>query len=348
LFVDRARAICPDFRLDDDNAAAIALICRRLDGLPLAIELAAARTRLLPPQALARRLDRRLPLLTDGPHDLPARQRTLHAAIDWSYALLNPREQRIFRRLAVFTGGGRLDHVEAVCREVDEGEAEVLAGLASVVEKHLVRRETAPDGEPRIRMFETIGEFAREQLAVSGEMEAIRRRHALTMVGFAEAAEPRLFSAQRMTAVAQVAGEQDNLRAALGWLLDNGAAELSCRLAGALGWLWYPVGQVREGRAWAEQALHAAEDHQASPERAKALFTAGALALFLGDTAVARCRFEQCVSLYQGLGDDMGVARGHGSTSGWRWHRRTPPGHVCYRTRRLPCFAAMAMHPGRP
>src|ERR671932_722818 len=309
LFVDRARAVCPDFRLNDDNAAAIALICRRLDGLPLALELAAARTALLPPQALAKRLDRRLPLLSDGPHDLPARQRTLRAAIDWSYTLLEPREQRIFRRLAAFAGGGRLDQVEVVCRKADEADAEILAGLASLVEKHLVRRQTAPDGEPRLRMLETIGEFAREQLAASGEREAIRRRHALTMVGFAEAAEPRLFSGRRMATVAQIAAEQDNLRAALGWLLDNGEAELSCRLTGALGWLWYPLGQVREGRAWAEQALSAAGEQPPSPGRAKALFTAGGLALFLGDTAVARCRFEQCVSLYQELGDDMGVAR---------------------------------------
>jgi predicted ATPase/DNA-binding CsgD family transcriptional regulator len=309
LFIDRARAACPDLRLTDDNAAAIALICQRLDGLPLALELAAARTALLPPQALARRLDRRLPLLTDGPHDLPARQRTLRATIAWSYRLLDLREQRLFRCLSVFAGGGRLDQIEEVCREVDEPDADILRDLASLVDKHLVRRETAPDGEPRLWMLETIGEFAHEQLAASGELEALRRRHALAMLGLAEAAEPRLFGAQRRATVEQLEPEQDNLRAALDWLLDTGEAELGCRLVGALTWLWYPLGQVREGRAWTERALGRAGEDEPSPGRAKALFTAGILALFLGDTMVARRQLDQCVSLYAALGNAVGAAR---------------------------------------
>ena len=309
LFMDRATAVCPDLRLTADTAAAIALICQRLDGLPLALELAAARTALLSPHALARRLDRRLPLLTGGPHDLPARQQTLRATLAWSYGLLAPREQRLFRSLSVFAGGGRLEQVEAVCQEAGELDADMLAGVASLVDSHLVRRDLSPDGEPRLWMLETIGEFALEQLAAAGELETIGRRHALAMVRHAEAVEPSLLNNQRMAAVERLVPEEANLRAALGWLVDHHEAELACRLAGALTWWWYPLGRVREGQAWADRALGSRASPEPSAVRAKALFTAGVLALFLGDIPVARCRLDDCLSLSAELGNDITVAR---------------------------------------
>lgn len=309
LFVARAHAVSPDLQLTEGNAAAIALICRRLDGLPLALELAATRTRLLAPQALAARLDRCLPLLTDGPRDVPARQRTLRATIDWSYGLLDPRAQRLFCRLAVFAGGGRLEQVEEVCREPDDPAADVLGDLAALVEQNLVRRDSPPDGAPRLRMLETIGEFAREQLAASGELEALERRHARAFVQRAEAAERTLLSAGRRALVDQLAPDLDNLRAALAWLIAREEGEVACRLAGALTWLWYPLGQVREGQAWAERALAGTTGQQPSPGQAKALFTAGVLAFFLGDAPLARRRLDRCMVLCAELGDDVGAAR---------------------------------------
>ncbi|MGI9149588.1 MAG: ATP-binding protein [Chloroflexota bacterium] len=305
LFIERARSACPDFQFSPEDAAAVAEICQRLDGLPLALELAAARTRLLPPRELARRLASRLLTLGIGPRDVPARQQTLRASIGWSYELLKARERRVFRRLAVFVGGGRLDQVEQICRDSD---ADVLDALAGLVEHSLLRREPSPYAEPRLRMLETIREFALDELEASGEAEAIRRRHALACVALAEAADPKLFGAQRMACVRQLAADYDNLRTALDWLLERGEAELSCRLAGALTWWWYALGRVRTGLEWAERALGCdGADNVAA--RASALFAAGALAVMLGDLALARRRLEECALRCQQTGDEAGLAR---------------------------------------
>lgn len=192
LFVDRARAVKPDFVLTNHNAPAVAEICTRLDGLPLAIELAAARIKLLPPQAMLRRLQRGLDLLTAGARDLPARQQTLGGAIAWSYDLLEAREQKLFRRLSVFVGGCTLEAAEAVCKPEGDLQTNVLEGLASLVNESLLRQEEQADGEPRFRMLETTREYALEQLAKTGEMEEIQRRHAAVYLSFAEAAAPEL------------------------------------------------------------------------------------------------------------------------------------------------------------
>ena len=309
LFIERARSASADFEFGRDTAAAIVEICQRLDGLPLALELAAARSRLLPPQVLARRLGARLPTVSAGPRDLPARQQTLRASIAWSYELLNPHEQALFRRLAVFAAGGLLDQVEQVMRERGEPDAGMLDGLALLVEHSLVRRETMPDGEPRLRMLETIREFALEQLEASGEAEDTRQCHALAYVALAEAAEPELFGGRRMAWVRRLAADYDNLRTALSWLLDHHEADLSCRLAGALAWWWYPLGRVSTGRDWAEQALACDGTDACSPSRAKALFTAGALALFVGDDQLARRRLEASGSMCERLLDEAGSAR---------------------------------------
>ncbi|HEX5414945.1 MAG TPA: LuxR C-terminal-related transcriptional regulator [Chloroflexota bacterium] len=309
LFVDRAVAACPDFQLTADNAAAIVEICRRLDGLPLALELAAARAPLLPPAALVARLDRRLPLLTHGPRDLPIRQQTLRATLEWSHELLDGREQRLFRRLAVFIGGAGLDQVIAVGGDDGEDALELLDRLGQLVEHGLVHRDAVPEGEPRLRMLETIREFAREQLANSGEEEAVQRRHALAFVELAKTAAPALDGADRPRWVRRLARDHANLSATLDWLVDQGEAELACRLVGSLTWYWYPRGKVHEGRDWAERALGCPEAKHRSSARAGALFTAGQLAFNLGEAALARHRFEEAATLFRELDDAAGLAR---------------------------------------
>jgi predicted ATPase/DNA-binding NarL/FixJ family response regulator/DNA-binding XRE family transcriptional regulator len=311
LFVERARSACPAFDFGRDNAASVVEICRGLDGLPLALELAAARTRLLPPQVLASRLASRLPSLGSGPRDAPARQRTLRASIAWSYELLNEHDQRLFRRLGVFTAGARLEQAEQVCRQPDELDWDVLDGLAALVEHSLARWETVPDREPRLRMLETIREFALEQLEASGEADAIRRCHALAYVALANAAGPELFGSQRAARVRELAADFDNLRTALMWLLDHGEAELGCDLTGALTWWWYPLGRVSTGRDWVEQALVCTRPDDRSPAHAGALFSAGVLALFTGEVASARRRLDESACHYAQLGDVTGQARAH-------------------------------------
>ena len=182
----------PDFVLTDEAAPAVAAICRRLDGLRLALELAAARTKLLPPPALLARLGRRLPLLAGGPRDAPARQRTLHDTIVWSYDLLSAEEQRLFRRLAVFARGCTLEAAEAVCDPADDLGLDILEGVTSLLEKSLLRRDGGPDGEPRVAMLKMIREYALDRLAASGEEEALRARHAAVFLALAEEAEPHL------------------------------------------------------------------------------------------------------------------------------------------------------------
>jgi predicted ATPase/DNA-binding CsgD family transcriptional regulator len=307
LFVERTRSARADFQFDQDNAGAVAEICRRLDGLPLALELAAAGTRILSPQELARRLQARLPALSSGPRDLPARQQTLRASIGWSYELLDANERRVFRHMAIFVGGGGLDQVEQACRAADEPDAAVLDGLGGLVEHSLLRRDTTPDGESRVRMLETIREFALNELEVSGELETIRRRHAVAYVALAEAADPLLFGAQRMDCVKRLAADFDNLRSALDWLLDRGDAELSCRLVGGLTWWWYPLGRVQTGLNWAERALGCGGPCDVAA-RARALFAAGVLAVMVGDLLLARRRLEECAMLCQEAGDEAGLA----------------------------------------
>jgi predicted ATPase len=214
LFVDRAQAARPDFALSDQNAADIAEICQRLDGLPLAIELAAARIRTLPPRAMLQRMQRRLPLLTGGARDLPARQRTLRDAIAWSYDLLDPGEQILFRRMGVFWGCS-LEAAETVCAgeaarpgatsvALPPLEIDVLDGLESLVEKSLVRQAEGVDGQPRYSMLETIREYALERLTESGEADAVHRRHALGALRFAEMADPALYGEEQVHWFARV------------------------------------------------------------------------------------------------------------------------------------------------
>ena len=307
LFVERARAVRPDFGVTEENAPAVAEICRRLDGLPLAIELAAARVRLLPPQAMLARLDRALPLLTGGPRDLPDRQRTLRATIDWSHDLLSPDEQALFRRLAVFAGGWTLEAAEAVADP--DGGLDAFAGFETLSEQSLVTQAETPDGEIRFAMLETIREFARERLEAAGEGAETRQRLGAAMLALAEAAAPALAGPDAGAWLARLDADHDNLRAALAWVSDrNHDPETFLRLAVALWRFWDARGAYGEGRAWLERALAAALDAVAAL-RAEAAEGAGSIARMQGDAARATTLLEEALALREGLGDRPGTVR---------------------------------------
>ena len=313
LFVDRAREIKPDFTLTAENAPAVAGICVRLDGLPLAIELAAARVRLFSPAALLARLNQRLALLTGGARDRLARQQTLRGAIAWSYELLAAHEQRLFRRLAVFQGGRSLDAIAAVCAApaLPPLGGDVLAGVEVLVSQSLLTQREGSDGEPRLGMLETIHEFATEQLAASGEADAVQAQHAATFLALAEEAEPHLTGPQQGHWLTRLEEEHDNLRAALGWAATHQAATFGRRLAGALWRFWYIRGHWSEGREHltAMLALPAGEpDPAAQAARAKALNGAGVLAAAQGDYAAAEPLYTASVDLYRRLGDQGHMA----------------------------------------
>ncbi len=306
LFVQRAEAANPRFALTAENAASIAAICRKLDGLPLAIELAAARLKLLPPPALLDRLDRRLPLLTGGARDLPARQRTLRDTIAWSYDLLAPEDQSLFQRLGVVGGGWTFAAAEAVGNPA--GTTDVFAGLASLVDKSLVR-QTAPEAaEPRFAMLETIREFALERLDESADAEQTREFHAAYYVSLAEEAEPYLTGPEQTTWLAQLETEHSNLRAALSWSIERGPAMTALRLAGALWRFWYVRGHVSEGRSWLERVL-ACVDGALPAARAKALRGAGMLAESQGDYDRATAAHEASLALWREMGNEREIAR---------------------------------------
>jgi non-specific serine/threonine protein kinase len=320
LFVERARAARPEFALTAANARAVAAICARLDGLPLALELAAARVRLLPPQTLLEWLDQRLALLTGGPRDLPARQQTMRATIAWSYDLLSTTEQALFRRLAVFAGGWTLEAAEAVCAAAGDRDAPggaaaavpVLDGLTALVEQQLVRRADGPDGEPEphFGMLETVREFAAERLEATGEAEAARGRHRDWFLAYTEAAEPALWGHQAVTWLDRHERDQANLRAALQWSFDRGETEAALRLSVALRRFWDVRGYLTEGEAWLEQALAA---HGNRPETARleglGLLHAGWFAQYRGDHATAAARFERSRTLFQQANDLRGLVR---------------------------------------
>jgi predicted ATPase/class 3 adenylate cyclase len=256
LFVERAQAAKADFSVTNDNAPAVAEICYRLDGLPLAIELAAARIKLLTPQAMLGRFGNRLKLLTGGARDLPERQRTLRSTIEWSYGLLGEGEKVLFARLSVFAGGRTLEAIEAICNAEGELPVDVLDGLGSLVDENLLKQEEGVGGEPRFVMLETIHEFAREKLQESDEGEDIRRLHAEYFLALAEEAEPAVEGAEQDTWIERLETEHDNIRAALSWSLEQrGDADSGLRMGAALGEFWYLRGYVGEGRRRLDEAL---------------------------------------------------------------------------------------------
>jgi predicted ATPase/DNA-binding CsgD family transcriptional regulator len=309
LFIQRARAARPDFQLTDASAPAVAELCARLDGLPLAIELAAARVKLLSPQALLARLGRRLSLLTGGARDLPARQQTLRGTIDWSYELLDPGERVLFARLAVFAGGCSLDAAEAVCNAAGDLPWDVFDGLALLVDKSLLRQSEGPEGEPRFGMLETIREYAVERLEASGEADALRRAHATYLLALARQAWPELLGAGQRVWLDRLQREHDNYRAALGWAFDHDEPELGLDLPAQLWRFWELRGHLSEGHDWLERALARWPDAPIVV-RANALNVAGNLAYKRGEYEQAIVRYEEGLRLRKEQGDqrEIGIA----------------------------------------
>ncbi len=310
LFIQRALDVKTDFSVTNETAPAIAEICYRLDGLPLALELAAARIKLLPPQAMLARLQQRLKFLTAGARDLPARQQTLRSAIDWSYDLLDEAEKKLFRRLAVFVGGCTFEAAEAVSHAAADPGIEIFDGLASLVNKSLLRQQETARGEPRFVMLETIREYALERLERSGEVEAIRRRHADFFLRLSEESELRLLSADRSLWVERLEAEHDNFRAVLAWSLATGEnAEIGLRLAGALGWFWNQRGYQSEGREWLERTLSSTGAAGSILARAQGLFSVGYMTLEQGEFAASRSALLESMAIWRELGDKRGLAR---------------------------------------
>ena len=313
LFVDRAQAVKPDFALDDANAAAVGEIVRRLDGLPLAIELAATRVRLFTPEAMLARLEKRLPLLTGGARDLPARQRTLRETIAWSYDLLTPDDQALFRRLALFAGGMTLDAAEAVADP--DGAIDVLDGVERLVEHSLVQMPIPGDAEsvaeadgPRYRMLETIREYGLERLAEAGERDETGSRQTAFFLQLAERAAPELDGPHQVAWLDRIAAEHDNLNLALGWASDRPGEATALRLAAAIWPFWDARGHYTEGRAWLERTL----THDATapkPVLATALSGAGSIARMQGDSGRAEELLHRALTVWHELGDQRGAAR---------------------------------------
>jgi predicted ATPase/class 3 adenylate cyclase/DNA-binding CsgD family transcriptional regulator len=311
LFLERTQATKPDFQLTAANARAIAEICTRLDGLPLAIELAAARIKLLPPQALLARLGQRLRVLTSGTRDVPARHQTLRNTIEWSYDLLDAQEQRLFRRLGVFVGGGTPEAVEAMSNTAGGTDEGVLEGIASLLDKSLLQRTERDGEEPRFVMLETIREYGLEVLASGGEAEAMRQAHAIYYLALAEQAEQELNGQQQIAWFERLEREHDNLRAALSWFLEQGSdgqsGELGLRLSGALWQFWFIRGFVSEGRQWLERVLEISRGVR-SAVRAKALVGAGQIATLQDDFGQTEVLCGEGLALYRELGDRRGSA----------------------------------------
>jgi non-specific serine/threonine protein kinase len=303
LFVERAAAVQPGFHLNAHNAAAVNEICRRLDGLPLAIELAAARVKVLPPQALLSRLEKRLDLLRSGVRDQPSRHQTLRQAIAWSYDLLDPHEQTLLRRLAVFVGGPTLAAADAVAGPAVEGGA--LEGLASLVDKNLLRQDSQPDGEPRFAMLETIREFGLERLGEAGEEAAVRRAHRDFYLSVAERAARDLTGPQQVGWLDQLGHEHENLRLALDWSQSAGDWDAAERLVAGIWRFWLVRGHLTEARARLQQVL---SRPGASPRRALLLTAAGTLAHTQGDYAGARSLSEESLALARARGDEAASA----------------------------------------
>jgi predicted ATPase/tRNA A-37 threonylcarbamoyl transferase component Bud32 len=308
LFIQRAKAVKPDFELTEENAAAVADICARLDGLPLALELAAARTKLLSPSAMRTRLASRLQLLTGGSRDMPARQQTLRHTIDWSYDLLNEAEQKLFRRLSIFVGGCTLEAVESVCNTKEDLELDVLDGMASMVDKSLVRQIEQADGEPRFVMLETIREYGLEKMAASGEEQLTRRAHAAYCLVLAEEGATEDGDADLGEWVERFQIEHDNFRAALEWLTQAGDAEWGLRLGAALFRFWERREYLTEGRDRLGKLLKLPGAMKPTKTRMRAVFAAGVLATEQGDYRVSDALVRDSLELARELGDKRSIA----------------------------------------
>ena len=308
LFAERARAVRPDFRLTDETASVVAAICIRLDGLPLAIELAAAWSKVLSPIALLRRLERRLELPAAGRTDLPARQSTLRQAIAWSYDLLTEEERRLHARLSVFVGGCTIETAERVLDPHGESGFEILEGVASLVDRSLVRESEDAQGEPRFTMLGTIREYAREHLGSLGDEVEFVHRHALEFAALAEQADAGLRTSDQALWFRRLETEHDNLRAALESSLESGDRETALRLGAALGWFWYAHGHALEGCSRLSDLLARTDD---APDelRARPMYALGVLLDQRGDPGCAADLVERSLAVFRRTGEDERVAQ---------------------------------------
>lgn len=330
LFMDRAADVRADFYLTDSNARSVAEICVRLDGLPLAIELAAAHVKMLSPHALLTRLSHRLALLTGGARDLTARQQTLRATLDWSYDLLDEAHKQFFRRMAVFMGGRTLEALEAVCNSealqaYGRLQVEVFDGAETLLSNNLLQQREGSDGELRFWMLETIQEYASEKLEGSGEAAAIRRAHALYFVRLVEEAEPHLRGPEQVEWLDRLEMEHNNIRAALLWCLRGGHSaedvDTALRMIGGLYLFWDIRGYVREGRRQAEAVLRHTGAEWVSTGRAKALLTASRLTYFQREHAAARDLAEESLAVWRKLGDKRGIISALEGLGLVAWHQ---------------------------
>jgi non-specific serine/threonine protein kinase len=315
LFIQRARAARPNFELTDENAAVVAKICYELDGLPLAIELAAARLKLFDPAMLLELVEDSLNALTGGPLDLPARQRTLRATIDWSYALLERDEKKVFTRLGVFLGGFTHEAAELICG--NDLPIEMPDMLVSLLNKSLLLQEEGLEGEPRFTMLETLRDYALERLEQVGELETMRRRHAQYFLALAEDSDIELRMPDQSRWLERLDPEHNNMRAALDWSLGGADPEMGLRLAGGLGQFWFKRIHYVEGLRWTEQALALSPD--APPEvRGRALNSASMLTFYMGEHLdEGKAWGEEALSLFRDLGHKRDIAWAHSSVG---WH----------------------------
>ena len=310
LFAERARSRLPSFGLSNENAGAVAEVCRKLDGIPLAIELAAARVSMLSVEQISERLKDPLGFLTAGDRTTAPRQRTLRSTLAWSYEMLEETERRLFGRLSVFAGGWTLEAAEAVGEGNGIERYEALDLLSGLVDKSLVVAEASgeEEGTLRYRMLEPVRQYARERLEESGEADSVRHQHAAWFLALAEEAEPELKGARREAWLERLETEHDNVRAALSWALEGGDAELGLRLAGAIGGFWLMRSHLIEGRRWLEAGLAGSGTSPTASARAKALARAGSVALWQNDLEAAVALLEEGLGLYEELNDEPGIA----------------------------------------
>jgi len=307
LFIERAVAVKPDFRATNENAPAIAGICERVDGLPLAIELAAARIKLFSPQALLSRLEKSLTALGSGARDLPSRQQTLRGAIQWSYEMIDALGRRLLARFSVFARGGSLEQVESVCGPPDDIGGDVIDMLDQLADQSLVRR--LPDfSEPRFLMLQTIREFAAERLERSDEAAAIKDRHVQAFIALVQQAQPYVFGSRRKEWLDRLEMEDDNLRAALDWTLATGDAKNAMLLSACLWRFWQMRGHIHEGRARVVAALALPKSRDYPMERLQALEAAGGLAYWQADMESAQRFYDECLELTRTTGDKRALA----------------------------------------
>jgi predicted ATPase/DNA-binding CsgD family transcriptional regulator len=308
LFVERATTVKPNFKLTEQNAPAVAQVCYRLDGIPLAIELAAARTKVLSVEEISARLGDSFRLLAAGSRTAMPHQRTLHATMDWSHELLGQKERVVFRRLSVFAGGFTLEAAESICAGEDPQRDEMLELLSQLIDKSLVVA-LEPHGATRYRLLETIRQYGRERLEEAGEAARVRERHAGYYLALAEEAEPELKGERQVTWLERLETEHDNLRVTMAWLLGRGESEDAARLGWALWLFWGIRTHLAEGRRSMERALSTKGSVAMSASaRAKALFVAGMMSNYQGDHLSAEPLVQECLRLFQELGDKLGTA----------------------------------------